>query len=220
MKRRVMAVCGMLACGLASADAKFEQLSVRIEQNATDQDFEFVVEATGGDTGFAALTVRAPDGRVVARFEAPKSGLGMRTFRLETPEPKSFARLQADYPAGDYTFTATTVTQLQLSDTARLSHQLPAAATFVRPRPHESGVAPGGLRIEWRPPAGLKSCVLTIENDVTEVKVVQATLAGTANTFQVPDKLLEAGATYKIAIGSVAQNGNASYVETLFSVAK
>lgn len=221
--KRYIAFCGLAAFVLGGpviADAKFEHLSLRIEQNATDNDFEVVIEATGGDTGLAALTVTAPDGRVVADFTSPKMKLGMRAFRFETPEPKSLAGIQADYPAGEYTFTASTVTDLKFSEKASLSHKLPAVTTVVRPKPNEQNVPPSGLRIEWRAPKGLKSCLVALENDVTEANVVQAALPGTATSFPVPEGVLEAGVRYKLVIGSVAQDGNIAYVESAFTVAK
>lgn len=223
MKRVFAVLCGVIAFALAGpvvADAKFEHLSMRLEQNVTDNDFEVVIEATAGETGFASLTVTAPDGRVVANFQAPKAKLGMRSFRFESPEPKSLARIQADYPAGDYTFTATTVAGLKFNEKTPLSHQLPGAATIVRPQPKEQNVPVSGWRIEWRVPKDLKFCAVTIENDTTGVKVVQATLPGTATSFQVAEGVLEAGAKYKVVIGSVAKNGNAAFVETEFTVKK
>jgi hypothetical protein len=223
MRSAIAALCGVIAFALAGpvlADAKFEHLSVRIEQNVTDNDFEVVIEATAGETGFATLTVTAPDGRVVADFQSPKTKLGMRAFRFETPEPKALARIQADYPAGDYTFTASTVAGLKFSEKATLSHKLPTAVTFVRPQPKEQNVPASGWRIEWRVAKDIKSCLLTLENDTTGVKVVQATLAGTTTSFNVPEGVLEAGAKYKVSIGSVAKDGNAAYVETAFTVKK
>lgn len=223
MKRLVAALLGAIALaagGAAQADAKFEHLAVRVEQNATDKDFEIVFEATGGDTGLATLKVAAPDGRIVIDFKAPNTKLGMRSFRLETPEPKTLAGLQADFPAGEYTFTASTVTGLSFSDKATLSHKLPPVATLVRPRPEEQKVPVNGLRIQWGAPKNLASCLITIENDVTGVKVIQAALAGSATTFPVPGGVLAPGTKYKIAIGTVAPGGNASFIETSFTTAK
>jgi hypothetical protein len=210
-----------LATGSAAlADAKFELMAVRVEQNATDNDFEVVFEATGGDTGMAALKVAAPDGRVVVDFKTPGTKLGMRSFRFETPEPKTLARLQADYPAGTYTFTASTVAGMSFSGTATLSHKLPAVAAVTRPQAKEQNVPLNGLRIQWRVPKDIKTCLLTIENDDNGVKVVQATLAGTATQFAVPDGVLLPGTNYKVSIGTVAPEGNAAYVETAFTTAK
>lgn len=54
----------------------------------------------------------------------------------------------------------------------------------------------------------------------TDVTVVQAVLAGSATMFAVPGRVLAPGTKYKIAIGTVAQDGNTSFVETSFTTAK
>jgi hypothetical protein len=222
MKRHLLALIGALAAvavGAASADAKFKHLSVHFEQNATDNDFEVVFEATSSAIGLVALQVTAPDGRVVIDFKAPSTKLGMRTFRLETPEPKALAGLQADYPAGTYTFTANTVAGTAFSGTTTLSHRLPGAASWVRPRPEEQNVPVIGLRVRWGAPEGLAAFHLTIENEAG-IKVVQAVLAGSATSFPVPDRVLLPGAKYSVSIGTVGRDGNASFVETSFNTAR
>ena len=223
MKRSLYALAGalLLVCGSpATADAKFEHLAVHIEHNATDNDYEIVFEATGGDTGLAMLKVAAPDGRIVAEFKAPNSKLGVRTFRLETPEPKSLAVLQGDYPAGQYKFTASTVAGLGFEGTAMLSHHLPGMAGVVQPRPDQVNVGVKGLRVRWSAPKGLASCSVTIENDETGVKVVQAVVAGSATAFSVPDSVLAPGTRYKVAIGTFNADGNATFVESAFTTVK
>ncbi|MFZ2652666.1 MAG: hypothetical protein WA210_21400 [Burkholderiaceae bacterium] len=220
MKLQLLALIGALAtaaAGATLADAKFSHLAVRVEQNATDKDFEVVFEATGGDTGLASLQVAAPDGRVVIDFKAPNK-LGMRTIRLETPEPKLLAGLQADFPAGKYMFTANTVAGSAFSGSATLSHKLPGTASQIRPGPEDQNVPVNGLRLRWAAPKDLAACLVTIENEAG-VKVVQAALAGSATTFSVPDRLLVPAAKYIVAIGTVGRDGNASYVETSFRTA-
>ena len=218
MKRHWIAFVAALAAaagGAAVADAKFKHLAVHLEQNATDNDFEFVFEATGSDTGLATLQVAAPDGRVVIDFRSPNTKLGVRTFRLETPEPKTLAGLQADFPAGIYTFTANTVAGAAFSGTTTLSHKLPVPAKWVRPRPEEQNVPVKGLRVQWGAPKELASCHVTIE-DEAGAKVVQAVLAGSATTFPVPDRVLRQGSRYSISIGTFGRDGNASFVEASF----
>ena len=208
-----------VAAALA-ADSKFEHLAVRVEQNATDGDFEIVFEATGGDTGLASLKVTAPDGRTVLEFAAPNSKLGIRTIRLETPEPKTLASLQADFPAGAYTFRASTVAGAFFSGSASLSHKLPGVATVIRPRSGEANVPISGLQMKWAAPNNLSSCLVAIEHDESGVKVAQAVLAGGARAYHVPDGVLLPGTRYKVSIGTVVVEGNASFVETAFTTAK
>ena len=223
MLRSIWAFAGALVMmwgGPAMADAKFEHLAVRVEHNTTDKDFEIVFEATGGETGLAMLTVVAPDGRIVIDFKAPNAKLGVRTFRLETPEPKTLAALQVDYPAGQYKFTASTVAGLGFEGTAMLSHKLPGVASFMQPQPDQVNVRLSGLRVRWSAPKGLASCSVTIENDETGVKVVQAVVAGNATALAVPDSVLAPGTRYKVAIGTFSAEGNATFVESSFTTAK
>ena len=206
--------------GLAIADAKLERVAARLEYNKTDGDFEIVFEATGGDLGLTALKVAAPDGRIVLEFTAKNTRLGIRTFRFETPEPKSMEILQGEYPAGVYTFTANTTAGTTLTSTAKLSHELPPAAVIRRPLAGESQVPVKGLRVKWRAEKPANAYLLTIENDHTGVKVVQATLAANVTSFAVPDGVLAPGTNYKISIGTQQVEGNATFVESTFRTVK
>ena len=210
----------MFGAGLAIADAKLEHVAARLEHNKTDGDFEIVFEATGGDLGLTALKVAAPDGRVVLEFTAKNTRLGIRTFRFETPEPKSMKILQGEYPAGVYTFTANTTAGTTLISTAKLSHILPQAAVIRHPLAGESQVAVKGLRVKWRALKPVNAYLLTIENDHTGVKEVQATLAANVTSFAVPDGALSSGTNYKISIGTQQVEGNATFVESSFRTVK
>lgn len=199
---------------------EFEHAAVRIEQNATDEDVEVVFEATSGDIGLATLRVAAPDGRTVIDFKAPDSKLGIRHLVLESPEPTNDGRLQKDFPAGEYTFTGSTVSGEKLTAKATLSHKLPGAAFLVRPQPpRESNVPVKGLQLKWTAPKDLASCVVVVEHEETGVKLLQATLSGDATTFAVPDGLLAPGTHYKLEIATVTRDGNRSFVETSFKTA-
>lgn len=210
----------MFGAGLATADAKLEHVAARLEHNKTDGDFEIVFEATGGDLGLTALKVAAPNGRVVLEFTAKNTRLGIRTFRFETPEPKSMEILQGEYPAGVYTFTANTTAGTTLTSTAELSHILPQAVVIRRPLAGESQVPVKGLRVEWRALKPVNAYLLTIENDHTGVKEVQATLAAKVTSFAVPDGALVSGTKYKISIGTQQADGNATFVESSFRTVK
>jgi hypothetical protein len=222
MKHSMLALFTLLACtaaGYAYADEKFEHVAVRLEQNATDEDVEVVFDAISGDIGIAALRVTAPDGRTVIDFRAPNSKLGIRHLVLESPEPVNDGRLQADFPAGSYTFKGTTVTGEHLTSTALLSHTLPGVASFVRPRPKERNVPVTGLHVRWTAPRNLSSCVVILEHEKTGIRLLQATLSGAARIFAIPDGLLTPGAEYKLEIGTVTAEGNRSFVETSFTTA-
>ena len=220
MTRLLLSVLIFAAAGSVWADGKFDQAAIRLEQNATDKDAEIVFEVTGGSAGLAALRVAAPDGRIVADFKALDSKMGFRHVNLESPEPKNDGRVQADFPAGDYTFSGSTVTGAKLSGKARLSHLLPSAAVILQPRADEKGVPLNGLRIKWSAGKNLAACLVSIEQEKTDIKL-NAKLAGNATTFAIPDGFLLPNTEYKLAISTVSTEGNVTSVETNFeTVAK
>lgn len=222
MIRSILALFSLFAFGaqdLTYADEKFERVAVRLEQNTTDEDVEVVFEATSGDDGLASLRVSAPDGRTVIDFKSPESKLGIRHLVIESPELVNDGRLQADFPAGEYTFKGSTVKGENLSSKIALSHKLPGTASFVRPRPKEKNVPFKGLKLQWSVPKDLAYCIVIIENEETGANVFQATLAGGATTLAVPDGLLMSATEYKLEIGTVTREGNRSFVETSFATA-
>lgn len=205
--------------GMACASEAFERIKVFLEQNVQDQDAEVKIEATGGKGGLAALQVKAPDGRTVIDFKAPDSRLGMRTVVLESPEPRNDGSVQADFPAGTYTFSGRSVGGEQLEGSATLSHALPAPTRLIHPRPDATNVPPQRLLIHWQAVKGLAAYVVVIEQEPSgqEIKV---NLPADVTSFKVPDGFLRPGTEYKLGIGTVASDGNASFIETAFVTAK
>ena len=200
----------------AQAIEKFETVKVYFEQNLRDKDAAVKFEATGGDVGLATLTVTAPDGRVVIDFKAGNSKLGMRHLTLESPEPKNDGRVQRDFPAGVYNFAGTNVAGAKLQGQATLSHTFPAAASFVRPKPDEKDIPPQGLKVSWSAVKNTAATVVLIEHEKSG-RSIRVNLPGDATTFAVPDGFLLPGTVYKLAIGTLAKEGNASFIETGFT---
>ncbi len=213
-----VAIALCFAPGFVQAQAieKFETVKVYFEQNLRDKDAEVKFEATGGDVGLATLTVTAPDGRVVIDFKAGNSKLGMRHLTLESPEPKNDGRVQKDFPAGVYKFAGTNVAGGKLQGQATLSHTFPAPASFVRPKPDEKDIPPQGLKVSWSAVKNTASTVVLIEQEKSG-RFVRVNLPGDATTFAVPDGFLLPNTEYKLAIGTVAKEGNASFIETGFT---
>jgi hypothetical protein len=208
----------LISPGLAQADGKFEHVAIRFEQNATDRDAEIVFEVTSGTAGLATLKVVAPDGRTLIDFKAPDSRLGLRHLSFESPEPKNDGSVQADFPAGEYTFTGSTVSGVKLRSKAVLSHRLPSAVSFVRPRPDQKDVSVKGLQINWSHAKNPAAYIIVVEEEQTDRKI-EAKLSGTATSLAVPDGFLAPGTEYKLAIGAVTQDGNTSFAETAFTTA-
>jgi hypothetical protein len=211
------AQCGAAAAAVTPQSEPFELATVRFEQNATDGDAEVVFEVQGGDDGLGWLTITGPDGRTVAKFEAPDaSTLGMRQLLFESPEPPDPDLVMAAYPEGTYTFEGATVAKDSLWSQAMLSHALPDPALALEPADEAESVALTGLRVAWAPaPAGV-SYIVTVEQEELELSVT-ASLPGDATGFMVPDGFLQAGTEYKLALGTVADGGNTSFVETTFT---
>jgi hypothetical protein len=197
----------------------FAGASVHFEQNATDEDVEVVFKVDGGDEGLARLTVVSPDGRTVIDFSAPDtSTLGIRSFRLESPEPGNVKSLKSAYPEGVYTFAGTTATGEKLHGRSTLNHELPATASFLHPKAGARGTNIKDLKITWKPVRNMAAYIIEIEQDELEVKL-EAKLPGDMATFTVPESFLLPGTEYKLSIGTVTGEGNISYLETTFTTA-
>jgi hypothetical protein len=214
----VVLVLGTLV-GHAHADERFEKVRVFLERNVDDKDAEIKFEATGGSGGLAGLKVVGPDGRTVIDFKATDSKLGMRSFAFESPEPPNDGRVQADFPAGSYTFTGSSASGVRLEGKAMLTHAFPDTTAFIQPRPDATNVQRKGLQVRWKAVKGLSACVVVIEHEASGHEI-RAHLPGQATSFSVPDGFLLPDTEYKLAIGTVAKDGNSSFIETAFTTSK
>jgi hypothetical protein len=219
----LLAGAGSLAAAACTRAAgppvPFAVATVHFERNATDGDVEVVFEVKGGDDGLTSLTVTAPDGRRVVAISAPDtSTMGLRQFRFESPEPTDVERLEAAYPEGVYTFAGATTAGDRYASEATLSHALPPAASVVTPADETEGVGVTGVRVTWTPVPGVASYVVTLEQPELAFELT-VTLPGSATSFGVPDGVLQPGFGYTLALGTVLDGGNASFVETTFATA-
>lgn len=205
--------------GLAYADEKFESVKVFLERNVQDKDSEVKFDAIGGTGGLTSLKVVAPDGRTVIDFKTPDSKLGMRHLTLESPEPKNDGSVQADFPAGAYTFTGSSASGARLEGKAMLSHSFPDATALLRPRADAKNVPVNGLQIGWQSVKGLSAHVVVIVHEASG-REIKANLPGNATGFSVPAGFLQPGTEYKLEIGTVAKDGNSSFIETAFTTAR
>jgi len=220
MRRALLHVAIVLAACHSPvwAAGKFESVSVYLEQTVEDEDSEIAFDAISGTDGLAALKVVAPDGRTVIDYKAADSKLGMRHLSLESPEPKRDGSLSKDFPAGLYRFTGTVTTGATLQGEATLSHKFPDAARLVQPRPNEKNVPITGMQVKWNKVKDAAAFILVIEQEKTR-REFKVDLPGTATAFTVSDGFLAPGLEYKLAIGTVAKDGNRSFTETSFVTA-
>ena len=197
----------------------FSEVSVHFEQNTTDRDVEVVFNIKGGDEGISKLQVTSPDGRIVIKFAAPDtSTLGFRQFVFESPEPKNPRSLRLAYPEGNYSFTGSTLSGITLRGTASLNHNLPPTVSFIQPKAEANNVQFNNLNILWSSVKNVSAYIIEIEQDEIGV-VFQSKQIGASTSLLVPDGFLIPGMEYDLSIGTIAENGNASFIETTFKTA-
>ena len=152
-------------------------------------------------------------------FRSPESKLGIRSLTLELPEPDDDKIVRADFPAGVYRFEGTTTKGANLRGEARLSYVFPKPAAFEYPRPDQKDVPANALTLRWSVPEGIEACAIVIEQTGSAYEI-RALLPGSARSFTVPEGFLRAGKAYKFAIGTVAKDGNRSFIEAGFTTAR
>jgi hypothetical protein len=184
-----------------------------------DHDAEIRFEVTGAKDGLAALKIMAPGERTVIDLRTPDSKLGVRGLTLESPEPDDDGIVRADFPAGAYRFEGKMTNGASLRGETRLSHVFPEPAAFEYPRPDQKDVPATALTLRWSVPKGIEACAIVIEQTGSAYEI-RALLPGSARSFTVPEGFLRAGAAYKFAIGTVAKDGNRSFIEAAFTTAR
>ena len=197
----------------------FEFATLRFEQNATDGDFEAVLELTGADEGLTRLKLVSPTGDMLVDFTSHgDESMGMRKFVLESPEPDDMESMKLGFPEGAYQFTGIDTEDNGYKGEATLSHQLPAAASILNPAPEAEGVPVEGLVVKWAPVEGVSAYIIEVEAEEDgRNDSITATLPSSAQSFAVPEGFLIPGGAYKVAIGTVAENGNRTFVEATFT---
>lgn len=195
---------------------RFGAAGIRFEQNATDGDVEVVFHAIGGAAGLTHLSVQGPDGRNVAEFNADAATLGLRSFILESPEPRDVEALKAAYPEGMYSFSALSLRGVELRGKYRLVHALPPTTKLLEPEPEATDVNPKALSIRWQGVDGVVGYKLEIEQDDLGIKL-EVRLPASSTSFTVPEELLHPGTEYDIGVGTVSETGNISFIETSFT---
>lgn len=196
---------------------EFSELSMSLEQNATDGDTEVVIFAKGQDAGLRRLVVSGPDGNHVATFTGSGKGIGIREFVLESAEPPELNLVLASFPEGEYTITGRTVDGECISGTTSLSHQLAPATTLITPT-EEQTVAVDQVVLSWAAVAGTERYVVELNNETTGSEFTFQIFPPTTS-LAIPAHFLQAGSEYQFGVGVRTTNNNITFVETTFFTA-
>jgi hypothetical protein len=206
-----------LVCGADDVrkTEQFATASIRFEQNVTDQDVEVVMEAKGVEEGLVEFSVMAPNGSKIVNVTTDKTTLGLRHFNFETPEPKNINSLKTAYPAGEYVFKGITSSGVKLNAKATLDHAVPEPASLLHPKDNAKEVSIKDLELSWSPVKKVAAYIVSLEQ-VNSENQFSARLPGSATKLLIPKGFLQSAKEYKLGIGTVAEKGNITYIETSF----
>lgn len=196
--------------------SEFDDASIRVERNATDDDTEIVITATGVDEGLRLFRVRSPDGRtIVSAHSHDPTVMGQREFLFESPEPPGDAILAA-YPEGVYRFTGVTHENALLRSKAVLSHKLPQATVILWPM-EDASVPAGPLTVAWSAVPGVAEYLPELKNESADPEqTLSINLPADTTSFDVPASFIVPGAEYQLGVATVGKNGNIVFVEIAF----
>lgn len=199
---------------------EFEDIFIRVEKNATDNDTEVVFGAKpDSDMGLRRIVVRSPYWDKVVSVKSPRRILGQREFLFESPEPPD-DEILTRYPQGTYTFYGVATNGEKFLGQVELSHDLPATAEIFSPQ-QDDVVSSDAVTIQWSQVDEAVQFILELENESSDPEqTLLINLPAGTTRFDVPASMLSPGAEYQIGIGAVAENGNIVFSESQFSTAE
>jgi hypothetical protein len=199
-----------------SATVPFDELALRIESNAVDNEAEIVLKLDA-DVSLKSLKVIGPNGKKVVGFATRGSpNLGQRKVAMETPGPE-LAALFAAFPEGVYQFRGVSVDGEKLFGETTLSHTLLPAATVTSPASGATGVPLTGVTVTWTPSPGVTRYIVEVEEDDVETNSLVVDVPGSSTSFSIPDGWLLPDTTYQIGVGAVGPTGNVTFYDHLFT---
>jgi hypothetical protein len=224
MKRLILASALVAGAALSATTAsakktceEFAELSIALEQNATDGDAEVVLFAQGNDEGLSDLSIKAPDGRKVVRVKGNRRGVGLREFLLESAEPPDLPRVLASFPEGEYEVEGRTVSGGCLEGSVSLSHELAPATTLLAPE-EDAEVPAGALTLEWAAVPEAERYVVELQNENLGNEFAFEVLPGTTS-LTIPAELMVPGSEYQFGVAVETAVGNVTAVELSFTTA-
>ncbi|MEE8468673.1 MAG: fibronectin type III domain-containing protein [Planctomycetota bacterium] len=186
-----------------SPTLQFEELSVTIEVNETDEDFAVVIAMEVAEA-FLELVVRDPFENVALHLQATgPGGMALNEFIVEAERHDVQAGL-AEFPAGWYQFTALGVSGSTFTGSAELSHELPTRSRIQHPL-DGAVVDRDALEIRWGAAADPDHYVLEIEGAGLDWSLE---LPAGIHSFRVPGQVLRRGVEYQLGVSTVNDAGN------------
>jgi len=201
------------------AKMPFDQASIYIEFNSTDQDVGIQVALDA--EAWRNLTIVSPDGRNVLALNGKGSlkKLGLSEFFFESDEPgldeQPLKDFLATFPEGEYKFFGTTPDGQKLVSTGTFSHTIPDGPVIVSPALQN----PADTVIRWdlvTTPPGITIASYEVVIEQPD-RTFDVKLPGTATSVTVPSEFLQPGTEYPFEVLAKADNGNQTITESSFS---
>jgi hypothetical protein len=180
-------------------------------------------------SGWSELCVIGPDGR---RFLATKPQGNLRTFNMagiffESREPKASEVSQQEvlalFPAGDYQIQGVATSGESLTGSAKLTHDIPAAAAITAPTEDEM-VDPTALVIRWDPvtqtvsgqPVTISGYEIIVTNESKagadphgmSQPIASIHVVPTVHELSIPPEFLEPKTRYEVEVIAIETSGN------------
>ena len=249
------AAAGLIHAAGGHAQEAFDETKALIEINATDGDVGFHVLLDAD--AWHQIRVDDPTGKRLfqAFVKGDLADQGLTENFFESDEPLCAPELAEDeddvvvtlaefldrFPAGAYIFEGMSNDGETLTDTALLTHDIPAAP-YIGDFDGTGGVPTDEALIEWSPGDDLGACpfvgldpdpvsvpvigweiVVEPENEeaVSPLRVFSAQLPEAQTSVSVPQEFLDAyvaqGVTvFKFEVGAIEESGNQTFSEGIF----
>jgi hypothetical protein len=222
---KIASISTLLACALGtppvparSANAPgptipFDAVSMTIEVNATDLDAG-VILFSDTEERLHHLTIQDPSGNTIYEMTSSDAqGLGLTEMTNETAEPDITTAFLA-YPEGDYTFTGEAFDGTIVTSVAHLSHAVPAAPDLTDPEDGDL-LSIHHVKVAWELDESVDHYWIELEQEDPPVDFTIQLQPG-VHEFKIPASLLRKASSYKVGVGAVGTNGNATVSEVGF----
>jgi hypothetical protein len=193
--------------------AQLKEARLLIKHDATRGLASLALEAEA-EEAIGQVEVRSPTGAPVLRMQsAAGGGLALSSFKVESEEAPLAALYQACTP-GVYEIRARMVAGSRAVAEAVLDHALPAAPVILHPL-SGAQVPAGELSVSWLVDPAVGEYRIGLEQGETDG--IALTLPPGTGSFRGPAGLLAPGVETKLEVEAVADNGNRTLAEVVFT---